>query len=147
MFRKLIPQQLHILRDVYSQNLMTNISTQQLLTHFIERFEKYPQWVEKVHFFSPKNSNLTKDGTFVLVNEHQIQFDTLEPPPYTNLIKILSSLDFSERKMFVNVRENYRHIVLDDLTRLLNLEKIYEQGRRLMKCPVEEETFQEFIQE
>lgn len=147
MFRKLIPQQIAILRDVYSNNLMNNIATQQVLTHFIERFEKYPEWSEKVHFLSPKNSSLSHDGTFVLVNGHHIQFDTREPPPYTNVIKILSSLDFTERKMFVNVRENHRQIVLDDLTRLLNLEKTYEQGRRLVKCPVDDETLEKFIEE
>lgn len=147
MLRKLVPNQLKVLRDFYAENLPSSVPSHQLLTHFIQRFEKVPKWQEKVHFLAPKNSNLTKDGTFMFVDGEKVHFDTMEEPPHLETVKMLSNFDFGERKIFFGIRNSHRQIILDDLMRILNLEKIFDHGVRFVALSKFEKLKVELFQE
>lgn len=147
MLKKLSLLQLKILRDVYTQNWSKNFVTHQLLSSFIERFEKYPEWTEKVHFLSDKSENLSSDGSFVMINENKIYFDTFEAFPHFKMMKSLSCLDFEkEPKMFVNMSDKFRPF-LKYFRQCHNLEETYDNCRRLVVLKSDKNNYEKFIKE
>lgn len=102
------------------------------IEHFIDRFEKLPQWEKKVKFVT-FNDTWKQNGTFAMVNENSdhILFDTLEPWPFATLQKTLERLDIADNKVFVGFRDIFRPL-LDDILRIHNLEKTFDTGTKLL---------------
>ena len=55
-----------------------------LLDHFIDRFQKFPEWEDKVQFLKLEGSQIN-DATFVFINGQHIYFDTLEEALFATL--------------------------------------------------------------
>lgn len=99
-----------------------------LIVHFIDRFEKKPEWEDKVKFWT-LSDEWKQGGSFALVNENDrhIMFNT--PWPYTSLQRILELLDYDEEKVFVSFRDIFRPTVFN-VIRVQNLQVTFDSSTR-----------------
>jgi hypothetical protein len=130
MLTKILASDLPIYRRLYQLKWPKYLVTCGLLDHFIDRFQKFPEWEEKVQFLKLEGSEIN-DATFVFINEQHIYFDTLEEPPFDKLNSLMNKLDYSEEKVFIGVRDAFRPF-LDDLIRIHHLERTFDLGTRCM---------------
>lgn len=131
--KQLLPQ----LKQIYRINWPLHAVAYVAIDHFINRFEKKPEWEGKVKFWALEGDDWQQSGTFVMVNENDqhVLFDTLEPSPYKTLHKTLQLLDYNEEKVFVCFRDILRPLVLD-VIRIRNLEITFDNGTRCMYTPL-----------
>lgn len=130
MLTKIIKSDLKIYRRLYQAEWPKYLVSFGLLDHFIDRFNKLPEWEEKVQFLKTKESDIN-DGTFVFINGPHVYFDTLETPPYSKLEKLMNKLDYSQEKVFIGVRDVFRPFI-HDLIRIQYLEKTFDTGTKCM---------------
>lgn len=135
--QKIAKEDLPQLRDIFKADWPLQVVSYALIEHFIDRFEKKPEWEEKVKFLSLGDS-WKKTGTFAVVNENDlnITFNTLEPAPYPILSRTLELLDYNQEMAFVSFRDVFRSVVFDVL-RVHNLEATFDSGTRLIYMPRE----------
>lgn len=126
---QIIPvDQLNELKGLYKIDWPLHISTCSTIQLFIDRFEKHLEWVEKVSFFSI-DDDWKRFGTFVMINEGRIFFNTLESFPFHNLRETLQRVDVNERLSFVNIRDALRPVILD-FVRCNHLEVVSDIGTK-----------------
>lgn len=129
MHKELTIEEIKFLQDLYKVDWPKFVPTFALLSHFIERFEKHPEWREKVHF-STINEDSLKCGTFLMIYcNYIVHFNSLEGVPHTNLEKLLNELDFSEEKKFCAMDVNHVHIV-EKMVKSQNLEKLLDESSK-----------------
>lgn len=128
--QKITKLQLVELRDLYRAEWPLHVATFSAIVHFMERFEKHPEWEEKVKFWT-LNDEWKQSGTFAMVNENDnhILFNTLEPWPYSSLQRTLELLDYDEPKVFISFRDIFRQIV-HNVIRVQNLEIRFDSSTR-----------------
>lgn len=126
--KKLTIKELTFLRELYAKNVPKYVPVVGLLDHFIDRFEKHPEWMDKIDFFTIDESTL-RSGTFLMhyamIDTTCISFNSLEAAPYRNLEHLLNSLSYSKEKFykFWTVSEEFR-ILIENLSRAKNFEKL-----------------------
>lgn len=130
MLTKILASDLHIYRRLYQLNWPKYLVTCGLLDHFIDRFQKFPEWEDKVQFLKLEGSQIN-DVTFVFINGQHIYFDTLEEAPFETLNNLMKQLDYSQEKVFIGVRDVFRPF-LDDLIRVHHLERTFDLGTRCL---------------
>lgn len=130
MLTKILASDLHIYRRLYQLKWPKFLVTCGLLDHFIDRFQKFPEWEEKVQFLKLGGDEIN-DGTFVFINGQHVYFDTLEEAPFDILNSVMNQLDYSEEKVFIGVRDVFRPF-LDNLIRVHHLERTFDLGTRCL---------------
>lgn len=132
---KIPVEDLPTLRDLYKAEHPLHVSTFSTIQLFIERFEKHPEWVEKVCFLS-LNDDWRKTGTFVMTNSSRVFFNTLEMHPFNHLRQALLLMEFNDKITFVNIRDALRPLVLD-IIRIHHFEIASDIGTRSFLMPRE----------
>jgi len=135
MLTKILASDLHIYRRLYQLNWPKYLVTCGLLDHFIDRFQKFPEWEDKVQFLKLEGSQIN-DATFVFINGQHVYFDTLEEAPFDTLNNLMKQLDYSQERVFIGVRDVFRPF-LDDLIRVHHLERTFDLGTRCLLMLVE----------
>ena len=135
MLTKILTSDLQIYRRLYQSKWPKFLVTCGLLDHFIDRFEKFPEWQKKVQFLKLDGSDIN-DGTFVFINGQHVYFDTLEEAPFDTLNSLMNELDYTQEKVFIGVRDAFRPF-LDDLIRVHHLERTFDLGTRCLLMFVE----------
>lgn len=129
MFKKLTINEIKFLKDLYKVDWPKFVPTFGLLAQFIERFEKHPEWQDKVHFSTVNNDSL-KCGTFLMTYcKHIVCFNSLEASPYSNLEKLIKELDFSEEKKLWAIEECHVEVV-EKIIKSQNLEKTFDESSK-----------------
>lgn len=127
MFQKLSIKELKYLQYFYKVNWPKYLPTFGLLTHFIERLEKQPDWQDKVQFLTTNVNSLRDNGTFLMLYcNYIVFFNSTEESPYTNLAKLLDKLDFFEEKQFWSVEVHHGGLV-ENLIKSKQLEKLFDE--------------------
>lgn len=123
---------LHHLKSLYQRDWPLHASSYAIVDHFIDRFDKQPEWEEKVKFWT-LNDSWKATGTFAMVNDNDqhIFFNTLEDPPYGSMSRTLELLNMEEEKVFIAFRDIFRPMI-HDVIRVQNLEKTFDTGTRLV---------------
>lgn len=116
------------LKGLYKIDWPLHITTCSTIQNFLDRFRRYPEWIKRVSFFSI-NEEWKQFGTFVMINENRIFFNTLESFPFKNLRKTLLLFNFEEKLQLVNIRDALRPVVAD-LIRIHHLEVISDIGTK-----------------
>lgn len=134
---KISKQNLLILKRIYKIDWPLHVVSYCAIDHFINRFEKQPEWEDKVKVWS-LNEDWRENGTFAMVNDNDqnILFNTLEPPPYSTLRRTLELLNYEGQKVFICFRDLFRPLVLD-VIRVQNLEATFDSSTRCMFMPRE----------
>lgn len=126
MFKKLIFDELKFLQNLYAVDWPKYVPTFGLLGQFIERFEKHPEWQNKVNFLTI-NDNSLNQGTFLMIYcNYIVCFNSLEPAPFANLEKLLNSIDFTEEKKFWSIEIHHGEVV-EKVMKSKNLEKLFDE--------------------
>lgn len=129
MHKKLTIDEIKFLQNLYKVNWPKFVPTFGLLGHFIERFEKHPEWQEKVHFLTV-NADSLESGTFLMnYCNYVVMFNSLEAAPYANLEKLLNVLDFTEEKQLWAMEVHHGQVV-EKLVKSQNLEKLFDEGSK-----------------
>lgn len=130
----ILKESLPNLIKLYEANKPLHAITTVAIGHFIERFNKKPEWEKKVTFLSLNNWKET--GTFAMVNtnENLIFFNTFEPWPHESLRRTLNLLNYDKPVVFVCFRDVFRSVVLD-VIRVQNLEITFDSGTKNMFVP------------
>lgn len=132
-----IPEsQLPKLKDLYKVDWPLHITTHSTIELFIERFVKHPEWKAKVRFLSFRDDWRTT-GSFVMIIENRIFFNTLESFPFNSVKKALVLTDFEDKMMFVNIRDALRPVILD-IVKIHHLKVVSDIGTTCFKMPKEE---------
>lgn len=128
-FIELKIEDLKILKHKFNDDYPLHISTISTLETFIERFQKYPEWAQKVKFFSLQDDwNIC--GSFIMViGGKRVYFNTLEDFPQPKLKLALITMDFEDKITFINIRDGLRHLLLDCL-RYQHFEIVSDIGTR-----------------
>lgn len=100
-------EQLAELRNLYKTDWPLHISTHSTIQLFIDRFAKFPRWIDKVTFLSLRDDWRTC-GAFIMIHETRIFFNTLESYPFNKLKKALMLIQVDDVMTFVNIRDNLR---------------------------------------
>lgn len=137
MLNKLSKNLLPIYRDLYKFNWPTYMPSYCVFQHFINRFNKHPEWEEKVKFLTLPDEDIS-DGTYALTYGPYIYIDSLESAPFIQLEKLLYNMDIKSDQMFVNFRDDFRPLVLD-LLRIKRMEKTFDCGYKICYFDVDEE--------
>lgn len=118
------------LKKLYEVDKPLHAVTTLAIRHFIERFDRKPEWEEKVKFLS-LNDDWRKTGTFAMVNnnDNHIFFNTLEPWPYKSLRKTLDLLNYDQPIVFIGFRDIFRPVVFD-VIRVQYLEMTFDTGTK-----------------
>jgi hypothetical protein len=120
------------LKKLYEIDNALHAVTTVAIAHFIDRFNKKPEWAKIVTFLS-LNDNWRKTGTFVMINEHDshILLNTLESAPYATLHRTLQLINYVKPMVFICFRDLFRPVVLD-VIRVRNLEITFDSGTRFL---------------
>lgn len=127
--KKIPIERLPELRDSYKVDYPLHISTISTIQLFIDRFAKYPQWIDRVSFWS-LNDDWHTCGAFIMTHDYRIYFNTLEDFPFDNLRKALIKIDLKDDiTTFVNIRDELRPLLID-VIRVHHCEIISDFGSR-----------------
>lgn len=110
------------IQEFYKVNWPVHIFAFYNLKNFIVRFKKHPELQQDVTFLSIGNEWATH-GTFIMINgiAGTIFFDTLEPAPFAGMKELLMLVKYPahlQHQTFINVREDFRQLVLEVLVNL-----------------------------
>lgn len=136
MLFKLSKNLLPIYRDAFKRNLPKSTVSVGLLDYYIDRFNKHPEWENKVHFYGAKDSKnqIDEQANFVVTLGsfgQFIYFDSLADTPDKILLPILNELDYKDDKVFVAIQDEFRnlmHAVID----AHSLEKVYDSRAKII---------------
>lgn len=129
--------QLPQLRNLYRADWPSCVTSYAVIDHFIDRFNKHPNWEGKVKFWT-LSDKWKASGTFAMINENDnyIMFDTIESWPFPTLQRTLELLNYDRETAFISFREIFRPLVLD-VIRVQNLEATFDSSTRLLYSPRE----------
>lgn len=128
-------KELPILKNLYEVDWPLHSVSYAAIEHFIDRFDKKPDWEKKVKFLT-LNNDWQQSGTFLIVNENDqnIMFNTLEAPPHNSLRRALELLNYDQEMAFVCFRDIFRPLIFDIL-RVRNLETTFDSSTRCVYFP------------
>lgn len=107
---KISVTELKELQQIYRVQWPLHIFTYNTIKNFTWRLEKFPEWENRVKFWS-LNGAWKKNGTFVMTNGHMIFFNSLEASPYDELKTILKNLEYTKSMLFINTRDIFKSLV------------------------------------
>lgn len=116
------------LRDLYKVEWPLHISTFSTIQIFIDRFARFPEWIERVSFLGV-DEDWETCGAFVMINENRVFFNTLEAFPFVKLEKVLFRMEFESSISFVNIRDALRPVLLNSI-RVHHFEIVSDIGTR-----------------
>lgn len=126
--KKLKIENLRNLKELFSINYPKHLNTTSIIQVFIERIEKYPQWIERVEFLVNDDDSWRTSGIFILVIDgSKIYFDSLEDAPYKELQSVLMSFKINETATFINISDRLRGLLLK-IIRIKHLKIIHDIG-------------------
>lgn len=126
--KKLEIKNLRNLKELYEINYPKHLNTTSTIQVFIERFERFPQYSERVEFFVNDDDSWKSNGVFILIIDGiKIYFDSLEDAPYSTLKSALMSLKMNETATFINISDRLRVLLLD-IIRIRHLKIIHDIG-------------------
>jgi hypothetical protein len=122
---KITSSELKELKERFKIDWPLHVITYNTLENFIERFAKFPEWEEKVTFWSLNGDQ--SFASFVMINAHtdSIFFNTLESEPYTEVKSILQLIEYTDKMVFLNVRSIFQQLV-KDVMKKLKMQLTYE---------------------
>jgi len=120
---------LPVYRDLFKHHWPKYMPSYCVFNHFINRFDKHPEWTEKVKFLTLKDDDIS-DGVYALTCGPYILIDSLEMSPYPKLEKLIYNLDLADNQMFVNFRDDFRPLIMD-LLRMRGMEKTFDRGSKI----------------
>jgi len=136
----ILKESLPKLKRLYEVEKPLHVVTTVAISHFMERFNKKPEWEKKVTFCS-SDDNWEKTGTFAMVNtnDNHIFFNTFEPWPHDSLRKTLELLNYDRPMVFVCFRDKFRQLLFD-MIRTQNLDITFDSGSKTIYLPDEIKT-------
>jgi hypothetical protein len=132
---KISVDQLPQLRDLYKRNWPLHIATHSTISLFHNRFLDHPQWIDRVEFLSFENA-WKSTGTFVMIQDNRVFFNTLEEFPFEMLRRLLFGIELDDETAFINIRDLLRPIIYDTL-RVHYFEVVSDMGTKSFLMPKE----------
>lgn len=132
--KKLSASDLLKFKDFYKVNWPLHIATYSTLDIFARRFEKHPEWAERVNFYGVQGEPEHFKTVIMIHSGDKVFFDTLEAFPYDNVRRALLVVDLGHKFTFINVRDCFRPLLLD-VIRVRRLEICHENGSRNYMFP------------
>lgn len=124
------------LKESYKVNWPLHITTTSTIQLFIDRLANYPEWKTKAQFLS-YGKDWKSTGTFIMINENRIFFNTLESFPFSAALKALINVKFEDEMIFVNIRDSLRSVIFD-VVRIQHLEVVSDIGTKCFRLAKED---------
>lgn len=105
------------LQELYKVDWPLHILTYNTFKIFINRHKKIPKWSEKIQFWS-LNGDWRTNGTFVMVNDYLMFFNTLESEPHGEISKALMLIRYPKFSFFMDIRDMFWPLLRDVIKKL-----------------------------